>query len=135
VVTGLAALTSFDFQVFAANATGAGSPSVVVTASTLAATVSVSSVTWNVVPSGSYTHGSGAIGINAHISPATAPVQFGFSTSASTPPASWVAASYVNSDLWGAYVPTPASAGTFYAWMEGLDGSLPTVYPTGFTVT
>ena len=42
---------------------------------------------------------------------------------------------YVNTDLWGAYVSTPASAGTWYAWVEGTDGSKPTVYPTPFTVT
>ena len=42
---------------------------------------------------------------------------------------------YVNTDLWGAYVSTPASAGTWYAWVEGTDGSTPTVYPTPFTVT
>ena len=41
----------------------------------------------------------------------------------------------VNSDLWGAYVSTPASAGTWYAWVEGTDGSKPTVCPTPFTVT
>lgn len=41
----------------------------------------------------------------------------------------------VNTNLWGAYVSTPASAGTWYAWVEGTDGSKPTVYPTPFTVT
>ena len=41
----------------------------------------------------------------------------------------------VNTDLWGAYVPTPATAGLWYAWVEGTDGSRPTVYPTPFTVT
>jgi hypothetical protein len=41
----------------------------------------------------------------------------------------------VNSDLWGVYAPTPAAAGTWYAWAEGIDGSAPTVYPTPFTVT
>jgi hypothetical protein len=41
----------------------------------------------------------------------------------------------VNTDLWGAYVSTPAAAGTWYAWVEGTDGSTPTVYPVAFTVT
>jgi hypothetical protein len=41
----------------------------------------------------------------------------------------------VNSDFWGAYVPTPPSAGTWYAWVEGLDGSTPTPSLAGFTVT
>jgi hypothetical protein len=41
----------------------------------------------------------------------------------------------VNSDLWGQYLPTPATAGSWYAWAEGTDGSNPTVYSTSFTVT
>jgi len=41
---------------------------------------------------------------------------------------------YVNTDLWGQYVPTPATAGTWYAWAEGSDGSASTVYPTPFSV-
>jgi hypothetical protein len=41
---------------------------------------------------------------------------------------------FVNTNLWGAYVNTPATAGTWYAWTEGINGSLPTVYPTPFTV-
>ena len=40
----------------------------------------------------------------------------------------------VNTDLWGAYVSTPAVAGTWYAWVEGTDGSRQTVYPPAFTV-
>ena len=40
----------------------------------------------------------------------------------------------VNTDLWGAYVNTPATPGTWYAWIAGTNGSLPTVYPTPFTV-
>ncbi len=43
--------------------------------------------------------------------------------------------SSVNTDLWGAFVPIPATAGTWYAWCEGSDGSTPTVYATPFTVT
>jgi hypothetical protein len=42
---------------------------------------------------------------------------------------------YINSDFWGVYIATPASAGTWYAWAEGTDGSAPTVYPVPFTVT
>lgn len=95
---------------------------------------SVSSITWNVVPSGSYTAGSGSIGVNAHVSPATAPVRFGFSTSATVPPTTWTAAILVNTDLWGAYVPTPTTRGTWYLWGEGQDGSCPTVNATAITV-
>jgi hypothetical protein len=135
LLSGLSSATSYDVQVYATNGTGSGSPSVVFSSSTLAATGSVTSVTWNLTPSGSYVHAAGAIAVNAHISPATAPVQFGFSTSVTIPPTSWTVATYVNTDLWGSYVPTPASAGTWYAWVEGIDGSLLTPYATPFTVT
>ena len=134
-VTGLAASTAYDFQVFAVNGGGAGQPSAVANATTAAVAGAVTAITWNMWPSGSYTHGAGSIGVNAQITPATAPVQFGFSTSATVPPTSWTVATYVNTNLWGAYVSTPASAGTWYAWVEGTDGSKPTVYPTAFTVT
>ena len=40
----------------------------------------------------------------------------------------------VNNSLWGAYVPTPAAAGSWYTWGEGLDGSARTVNPTPFVV-
>jgi len=135
VATGLVSATSYDFEVLAANSAGTGPASGVATASTAAAGTSVASCTWNVTPSGSYTHGSGSIGINAHISPSSAPVQFGFSTSPTVTPTGWTAGNYVNTDLWGAYVSTPSLPGTWYAWVEGTDGSAPTVYPTGFTVT
>ena len=42
---------------------------------------------------------------------------------------------FVNTDLWGQYVATPAAPGTWYVWAEGMDGSHPTIYPTPFTVT
>jgi hypothetical protein len=41
----------------------------------------------------------------------------------------------VNTDLWGQYMPTPATAGTWYVWAEGTDGSAASAYPTSFTVT
>jgi hypothetical protein len=135
-VTGLAAGTSYDFQVYAMNSAGSGQASAGASANTTSASAgAVTSVTWNMVPSGSYAHGTGSIGVNVHVSPANAPVQFGFSTSSSTPPTSWTVGSFVNTDLWGAYVSTPATAGTWYAWVEGTDGSKPTVYATAFTVT
>jgi hypothetical protein len=134
-VTGLSSDTSYDFEVVAVNAAGPGPASNVETASTTAAGVSVTSITWNVTPSGSYLHGNGAIGINAQVSPSSAPVQFGFSTSSTVPPTSWTLGSYVNTNLWGAYVNTPSVAGTWYAWVEGTNGSMPTVYPTAFSVT
>jgi hypothetical protein len=135
VVPDLVALTSYDFQVSAVNAAGIGALSTSVIATTLGTAGSVTSVTWNVVPGDSYAHGSGAIGVNAHIAPETAAVQFGVSQSATVPPSSWVAGTLVNTDLWGAYIGTPATVGTWYAWVEGTDGSCPTVYPVGFSVT
>jgi hypothetical protein len=135
-VTGLAAGTSYDFQVYAMNAAGSGVASAIASASTTSASAgAVTSITWNMVPSGSFARGAGSIGVNVHVNPANAPVQFGFSTSSSTPPASWTVGTFVNTDLWGAYVSTPATAGTWYAWVEGTDGSRPTVYSTAFTVT
>jgi hypothetical protein len=133
-ISGLLATTSYDFSIIGLNATGAGPASLTVTAVTLAGTPSVSTITWNVVPSGTYTVASGTIGVNVHVSPAASPVQFGFSLSATTPPSGWTAGLLVNTDLWGAYVPTPATPGNWYAWAEGLDGSAPTVSPSPFLV-
>jgi hypothetical protein len=134
-VTGLAADSSYDYQVYGVNAGGSGPASTIVTVSTLAAAGAVSAVTWNVAPTGSYVHASGTIGVNAHVTPASASVQFGLSTSATVAPSGWTAASLVNTDLWGAFVPIPTVAGSWYAWCEGSDGSSPTVYPTPFVVT
>jgi Fibronectin type III domain len=129
-LSGLQAVTSYDFSVSGVNSVGSGPVSATVTAVTLTASASVTSITWNLLPSGAYTHGSGTIGINAQVSPADSPIQFGFSLSAVIPPSSWIAGVHVNSNLWGNYVPTPASAGTWYVWAEGLDGSAPTISST-----
>lgn len=134
-VDGLVPSTTYEFQVSAGNAAGLGAASSIATATTNQATGAVSSITWNLLPSGDYVHGIGTVGVNAHVDPSTAPIQFGFSTSAAVLPSSWVAATYVNSDLWGAYPPTPATAGTWYVWASGTDGSCPTVDPTGFAVS
>jgi hypothetical protein len=134
-LTGLSPATSYDIQITASNNVGSGPSSALTTAQTSSLTGLVTSITWNLAPTGSVTHGVGSIGVNAHVNPATASIQFGFSTSPTNPPTTWTAALNVNSDLWGQYVPTPASAGTWYAWAEGTDGSAPTVYATPFTVT
>jgi hypothetical protein len=134
-VTGLAAGTAYNFQVYAVNGSGAGPPSAVASATTTAVAGTVVSITWQTAPSGSFPHGTGTLGVNAHVNPGTAPIQFGLSTSSTVPPATWTVAAYINSDFWGAFVATPASAGTWYAWVEGTDGSAPTVYPVAFTVT
>jgi hypothetical protein len=41
----------------------------------------------------------------------------------------------VNTDLWGQYMPTPSTVGTWYAWAEGTDGSAAGAYSTPFSVT
>lgn len=134
VVSGLLPSTPYDFQVTCVNAAGSGPTSAVLTATTAATATSVTSITWNMVPSGSYTHGSGSIGVNVQVAPATSPVQFGFSSSTDVLPTIWTAAINVNTNLWGQYVPTPATPGTWFAWAEGTDGSHPTIYSTPFTV-
>ncbi|MGC8474784.1 MAG: fibronectin type III domain-containing protein [Acetobacteraceae bacterium] len=134
-VTGLSAGTSYDFQVAANNSLGSGPTSTVVTLSTLAAAGAVSSITWNLGPSGSYVHGTGTIGLNALVTPASAAVQFGVSASNTVPPTNWTAATLISGSLWGAYVPVPPTAGTYYAWCEGTDGSAATVYPSSFVVS
>lgn len=133
-ISPLLASTSYDFEVVGVNASGSGPASATATASTPAAVQSVTSISWNVLPIGPYAVGSGTIGVNAHVSPATAPVQFGFSTSSTTRPSGWTPAILVNTDLWGAYVPLPSLAGTYYAWAEGLDGSAATSSSTTFVV-
>jgi len=134
-VSGLNANTSYDFGVLGVNPGGSGPISAIVTTSTSALSGAVTSIVWNVPPFGSYAHGSGAIGVNAHVTPASAAIQFGFSMSATIAPTSWTVGSLVNTDLWGAYVPTPSAAGAWYAWAAGTDGSAPTVYSTPFAVT
>jgi len=133
-ISGLAAATSYDFSVVGINAAGSGTASAIITAVTNAAIASVNSITWNLLPSGPYTHGSGAIGINALIIPGSSPVRFGFSTSASSPPSVWTQATLVSTNLWGAYLPTPSTVGTWYTWGEGLDGSGQTVSSGSFQV-
>jgi hypothetical protein len=134
-VTGLSSSTACQFTVTARNATGAGAASAVVSGSTSATAGSVSAVNWNVAPLGTFAHGVGVIPVNAHVTPAAAPIQFGFSNAANVLPSSWTPGVNVNSDLWGAYVPVPAAAGTWFGWAAGTDGSSPTVYPTSITVT
>jgi hypothetical protein len=134
-VIGLIPATTYEFQVYAMNGGGSGPPSPVAGATTTAQTGNVTAISWIMVPIGPYVHGSGSIGVNAQITPADAPVRFGFSMSATVPPTAWIEATHVNNNLWGTYVSTPGTAGTWYAWVEGTDGSLPTLYPTPFTVT
>ncbi len=132
-VSGLTASTLYEFKVTAFNAGGGGPPSEPIAASTTSTPGAVSNIVWNVAPYGQYSSG-GAIGVNAHVTPASAPIRFGFSTELSSPPSAWTDAVPVNTDLWGAYVATPGTPGTWYAWAQGTDGSCSTIYASPFTV-
>jgi len=134
-LSNLTASTSYDIRITASLSGGSGPPSTAVTAQTLQLAGLVTGIVWNLAPTGTFAHGSGAIGVNVHVTPASAAVQFGFSTSSSLPPTSWVTGVFVNSDLWGQYLPTPATPGSWFGWAEGTDGSSPTAYATPFTVT
>ena len=134
-LTNLSPSTAHDIQVTASNSAGSGAASALVTATTAAVVGLVSGISWNLPPIGPYQHGNGVLGLNVHVTPAAAPVQFGCSPSSTVLPTSWVAAVHIHTDFWGAYVPVPATAGTWYAWAAGTDGSAPTVYATPFTVT
>ena len=133
-VSKLQPVTSYDFSIFGVNSAGSGPTSAALSTTTLALSQPVTTISWNLSPNGTYSRSLGTIGVNAHVTPAASPIQFGFSLSPSTPPTSWTAANPVNTDLWGAYVPTPATAGTWYAWAEGLDGSASAVSSSPFLV-
>ncbi len=133
-LTGLTGSTSYDIQITAMNASGSGIASSILTVVT-PTTALVTAITWNLTPAGPYVHATGSIGMNVLVTPASSAVQFGFSTSATVPPATWTLGTLVSGNIWAAYVNTPATAGTWYAWAEGTDGSAPTAHATGFTVT
>jgi hypothetical protein len=97
---------------------------------TVSAAPSSATLTWNLVPAGPYTAGQGGIGANALLHPGTAAtgVQFGWSSSASVAPTVWatgtLAATEGNGDtLWAAFINAPATAGTYFAWVESVDGA------------
>jgi hypothetical protein len=134
-ILGLNAGQNYDLQVIAIGSGATTASSSIVTVQTLIAGGAVSAVIWNIVPSGPFGRGVGVLAMNAHVSPGTAAVQFGLSNSAVVKPLSWTAGSFVNTDLWGAYVPVPSMAGLWYAWVEGLDGSASTASPTSIAIT
>ncbi len=72
-ISGLQAATNYDFSVVGINSAGAGPASATVTAATQGASLSVTAITWNLAPSGTYSRASGSLGINAHVTPAAAP--------------------------------------------------------------
>jgi hypothetical protein len=126
---------SYDWQITAVGSDKSTATSPLALYSTTGPLGSVNSIVWNSVPSGPIMHGTGVLAVNVHASPSTAPVMFGMARSLTTLPSSWVDGSFVNSDLWGAYLPTPDSAGIWYVCCQGLDGSFSTFYPTGIQIT
>lgn len=98
-------------------------------------------LTFATAPSGSYSVGQANVGVNAVLDPGSAAsaVNFGVSTSATTPPGSWTAGTLVNTQsngdtFWGAYLTMPATGGTYYGWVETADGSIFAV-SAAFTVS
>lgn len=91
-------------------------------------------LSFQLAPSGSYSAGQSNIGVNAVLAPGstTASIEFGWSSSATTPPSSWTAGVYVNSQangdaLYGAYLTAPTAAGTYYGWVSTSDGKVSAV--------
>ena len=106
-----------------------GGSSVTSGGSSTSGTVTVT-VTFDTAPSGAYTVDQANVGVNATLDPGTAAtgLQFGFSTSTATAPASWTAGILVNTEgngdtFWGAYVTMPATAGTYYCWAQAIGGA------------
>jgi hypothetical protein len=141
-ITGLAASTSYDFQVEAVNAGGNSGWTSAVTASTAGNYL----LTIAKDPAGSttYTHGQTGIPVNAndnstaidgnHTIPAS--VLFGWSTSNSIAPTSGLTAAagtlqsipgWSGHNLWYQWITAPASAGLYYFWGIAEDGSGNTV--------
>src|SRR5262249_25263095 len=63
-LSGLLSATSYDIQVIAVTTNGSGPPSVMVTAQTAPIVGAVTKITWNLAPTGTFVHGSGAVGMN-----------------------------------------------------------------------
>jgi len=133
-VTGLAASTGYDFQVFAVNAGGSGTTSTTVFATTQAAPSYL--LTNGTLPTSgaTATHGSGNVSANCndnssstdglHTVPAS--VKAGMSTSNTVAPTSWTNGSqFSNSghNYWAFFIPTPATAGTYFIWCREFDAS------------
>jgi hypothetical protein len=98
-------------------------------------------LSFQLAPTGPYTHGQTGIGVNAILAPgsSTASIQFGWSSSATVPPTSWTAGVYVNTQsngdaLFAAYLTAPSTAGTYYGWVETTTGSV-TAVSASVTVT
>jgi len=131
-VTGLAGATAYEFQVFAVNAGGAGTPSSTVAASTLAAPSYL--LTNGTMPAAGTTATAGVsnIGVNCNDNSSVsdgsrtvpASVKFGFSTSNTVEPATFLAGSQTSANAhnyWARYIATPTTPGTYYTWCRAYD--------------
>jgi hypothetical protein len=89
-------------------------------------------------PGGPFAHGSGSFLLNGYLSPAGLSVttQIALSTSNTVAPTSgWqqVSNTFSNNTIWGVYANTPATAGSYYVWVETTTGEGLTV--SSFTVS
>jgi hypothetical protein len=122
-ITGLVALTGYDFQVAAVGAGGTSS----FTATTAGTTASAPSTTaaWNTYQT-TLVHASGWFIYNLFVTSGVAPntVAIGLSSSQTVPPNPMPAtadtmAGNFNGNEWGTYTSAPATAGTYYGWAIG----------------
>jgi phage baseplate assembly protein W len=86
-------------------------------------------------PGGTYTAGSGIIGLNGSVTPAQViGTQVALSTSNSVVPTSWQPARVIYGNAgWAIYYPTPSAPGDYYVWVQTTSGT-DTIVST-FTVT
>jgi hypothetical protein len=89
-------------------------------------------------PGGSYVHAVSTIGINGGISPGqSVATQIALSTSNTVVPTSgWQASTvYDYNSLWANFYPTPATAGSYYVWVQTAAGTNTTVSTFTIPVT
>jgi len=89
-------------------------------------------------PGGSYVHGVSTIPLNGSVTPAqNVATQVALSTSNTVVPTSgWQAASIIYSNsMWAIYYNTPATAGTYYVWVQTTVGTDSAVSSFAVTVT
>ena len=89
-------------------------------------------------PGGTYVHGVSTIPLNGAITPAqNIATQVALSTSnTEVPTTGWQAASVIYSNsLWAIYYTVPATAGSYYVWVETASGESPIVSSFTLPVT
>ena len=122
-VTGLSSATSYDFQVRAVNAGGSSGYTATTASTTYTNSIVVGIYSPNYLSDTSPPH-NGSPGCNVSITPTPNNVRGTFGTSGTTEPSSgWQAFSNYSGNLWGQYLTAPATAGSYYLWIEARDGS------------